>query len=741
MRKLAFLVPALLLSGGLAHAQDDEPDPGAVLIDDPELLERVREAMAEVEEEEEGDEYTPIMVDVAAATASVGNARPDIFDQSYGFCHNENYGRSGTLGIEFCPLFDEESDDACPAARKSCPQWKPPGSATGALLSGDDARRRVLKAKTARADRDFDLNLPEIPQTFAQILLVLSGAVLLVLILRAIGRWEPKAAPVSFDIDEEDESAPLTELPKTKADLLFEEAKAALAAGRLARAAQLLHVALLRHLDDTGRVRFHPSRTNGDYARRLRREPEVQSTFRNAARQTERLRFGDGEVDLQEMERLVPLVAEVLAMGRPAPLVPGASSLALLCVLSAASQTVGCDFNWPSPAYHFRGPTGLSALPELLEAAEIPYQLDDGGDLDEGGLWGASVVIFRTASLPQAYEGGQIKELLSAGTDVLLLDDGWRAQDLLPVTATLAQAGTADRLRVLGKAANDAHVQRVQPFLAHIEQEPVLVPRARRLTPAGTAWSALLATDVRIESLIVPETGDGAHTLFARMFDEDGSLLYGGTLFLFSDRDLFTNASLTRRANAEAVMSLLGAILRVGDVVRLVDAQEGYAGGGAGDASNGPQAGRVLQASKLLPFILQLFAALLLLFGWMGAAFGPPRDPETRHRRAFAEHVDAVGRWYANAGAPGRWHAARILSRWLHHVHRDRVRSGGGWAGLAEELAESRGLEAANVKAALELDPESQPENEVEPPPDGVVRALSKLAASARPSGAAKRER
>ncbi|CAN0597064.1 unnamed protein product, partial [Laminaria digitata] len=48
----------------------------------------------------------------------------------------------------------------------------------------------------------------------------------------------------------------------------------------------------LRHLDDEGLARYHPSKTNGDYLRAIRRHRELAGLFKRVVFETERLRFG-----------------------------------------------------------------------------------------------------------------------------------------------------------------------------------------------------------------------------------------------------------------------------------------------------------------------------------------------------------------------------------------------------------------------------------------------------------------
>lgn len=679
------------------------------------------EDMLELDEAVE-DELSPPL-DVKKVVESFTAGRREVYqDEGFRFCHDPDYGRRGTMGTEFCPLFDEESESVCPEARRSCQQWVPHGQ--------QGSRKRVISG--SNSNRRF--RLPSIPQGLAQVLTAVFIVLGLLLLVRGVaGLRSGRRRRDQGEATEEDlDLLGQVELPKSRAEVLLKEARLAVETGDLARGAALTHLSLLRYHDDTGSIRFHPSRTNGDYIRSLRSRPDSQSLFRRSARQIERLRFGDGIVEPDTLEALLAHASREVASSpsrTPNPAALGLTSTTILLALLVSSG-VGCYPDTRAPAYRFRGPTGLSALPALFEEAGIPYLLSDSSVPD---LLGEGVVVLRTASLPSADDddgcGLCIDLILSSGTDVVVIDDGWSAPALFPVTATVAKAGAVERVVLSRLQDKDLCVEKVRPMLDIVASMEVLLPRARRLVPTGEpAYSGFLDREAVAEPILHPDTSTGAIALYVHGVEEEVPSGSEGSLYLFSDRDLFTNASLTRRANANAVAAMFASLLRKDEVVHLVDAVERY-GTNGGQPSGAPNPGRVLQASKLLPALGQLFIFLLGLFAFLGAAFGPLVDARSMSRKRFAEHVEAIGRWYGRSGAAGRLYAARILSRWLHHQYRDRVHSG-DWSGLAEELAQARGLDPIVVKEAFEIGHAGSGTQSYEDPSPEVLRALSVLTAS-----------
>src|SRR6185436_17207593 len=81
-----------------------------------------------------------------------------------------------------------------------------------------------------------------------------------------------------------------------------------------------------------------------------------------------------------------------------------------------------------------------------------------------------------------------------------------------------------------------------------------------------------------------------------------------------------------------------------------------------------------IKNTKLVPVLLQLLILLLVVFAWRGTRFAQPRDPAERSRRAFAEHVRALGLVYARARATRL--ALANYAAWALDRLRDRLEPG-----------------------------------------------------------------
>jgi hypothetical protein len=244
------------------------------------------------------------------------------------------------------------------------------------------------------------------------------------------------------------------------------------------------------------------------------------------------------------------------------------------------------------------------------------------------------------------------------------------------------------------------------------------LPKARRIVWDGYSTTATVSSHPLRLHPVISYAGDyqsggglAAVAYSAERFDGEATL--SGCMYVFSDRDLFTNASLTREPNAKFVAAFFASIVPEGQRVAILDRLDGYTtgsggGGGGGAGSEGPQnpsPARTFQASNMLPFVLQALATMVLLFMLLGAAFGPLRDRATREHKAFVEHVEAIGRQYARTGQAGLTHAAHSLAKLVVMRNRDRVRGGtsGGWLALSKHLAETHAIPEEDVKAALRL--------------------------------------
>ena len=122
-----------------------------------------------------------------------------------------------------------------------------------------------------------------------------------------------------------------------------------------------------------------------------------------------------------------------------------------------------------------------------------------------------------------------------------------------------------------------------------------------------------------------------------------------GTVILLGSARFLSNASLASGDNARIVVALMGQ-------PALVSLMDGRIRAG----TDSPY--RSMAQSGLLPALVQGLVLLLLIALARGAAFGLRRELVLPPRRAFAEHVRAVGRLYARAGAVR--HALGAYAAW-----------------------------------------------------------------------------
>ena len=86
------------------------------------------------------------------------------------------------------------------------------------------------------------------------------------------------------------------------------------AEGRYTEAAHLLYRALLEAVARRERIRLHPSKTVGDYARELRqRSSSLFARYRDFARTYETVVYGLGTCDRERWERLDALARDIVA--------------------------------------------------------------------------------------------------------------------------------------------------------------------------------------------------------------------------------------------------------------------------------------------------------------------------------------------------------------------------------------------------------------------------------------------
>jgi hypothetical protein len=666
-------------------------------------------------------------------------ARNGEFEKTaYRFCHDPNFGKNGVVGADFCAILDEKSEDVCPEARAHCKDWVEAQSGKGKGAKG------VAKRTPRRQSSPL---IPQLPAPVAYAFLGVMVAGLLYWFVRSLRNagWEKQAVHLE-EVQIDEAARNLQALPEAKSSQLLRAAERAHERGDDVEAAVLLHLATLRHLDDEGLARYHSSKTNGDYLRAIRRHKPLAALFRNIANQTERVRFGDGVVERSAIPGLIEQARSLLVKGATRPDAPAVGSALLLLALNLGGNSGCVPQDDPSQAYYEYGPSGMAALPHVLSTAGLNVRVGRDRLIDLGAEVG--VVVLRTSAAAHRPWPRKLSadRLLDQGTHVVVIDDLGRAAQMLPVTSTVTgKIGTAVALELYADPERSC-VQELVGLDQQASLDPVKIPAGVRFKKdVKTGTVTLSRHPIELVPFIVDDREDAEHWddaaglgLAISRIDVVNDTVLPGCIYLFSDRDLFTNASLTRSSNARFVGQLFARLSGGRQVVLLDRLDPWVTSEGEGDKDEAaPDPSRALKASNLLPFLLQALVTLSLLYVFLGAAFGKLRDPAKREHKNFVEHVEALGRHYAAAGNAGLTHAAQSLARLVVMRNRERVRGNaaqtGGWAGLAQDLARQHELPEEDVRSALRLGIEGQSDlgaptpNDPAPASERMLKTLSRL--------------
>jgi hypothetical protein len=168
-----------------------------------------------------------------------------------------------------------------------------------------------------------------------------------------------------------------------------------------------------------------------------------------------------------------------------------------------------------------------------------------------------------------------------------------------------------------------------------------------------------------------------------------------GSVLALADHRLLRNGAWVSPDNEEFVGELLRAggwalPVGIGDtsdelVVQL--ATTAAASGTGGDEPGVDPLGAFAEA-RLLPFVLQLLLTAALVLLWRGWPFGRLHEPVEEGRRAFVEHVHALGTRYFRLGASA--HALRALaSLWLARLGPEGLEWAAARAGYAPDDAKA----------------------------------------------------
>jgi len=617
-------------------------------------------------------------------------------DDKYSFCHDEEYPLTHTEAA-WCPPVSPEKNPRCPAfhhvcnapraelehldrlspsrgsardggdgdgdvvpggapSKKSRPSPKP-GSGDPADGDGDgdgssgEGTRKTPDRTVIPEDPSFQM--PELGG-FAYYLfwaVLVAGVLFLVyIILRNSTREKADAEAVATaaptELDPQQPSGPSEQVIRD-VNVLLEQARTAASAGDFSKAIRHTHAALLHRLDHDGLIRVAPFRTNGDYVSDLKPQPDLRSSVRDIVRDVEQVQFGTTQPDAGLFDRVFKHVVPIVTRR--------GDTLVLLLASSLLSCT--CTTELPKSYPYDLSPSGTRAVVELaahhgrtLDFLEVPLHELPLDDTDR------AIVLFHDAFV----DADTWKHLLAwadAGNHLVIAGVALPAD--LPVSY---------------KSDATGHVLKVSPDeQGDYGDLTLVVSDTDYLDRSGTAGQLLL-------------TREGGQP-YAVKLDRGYS---GGDITVFADDRLFTNAALMLADNPRFLATFLTELTP--GPIDMVDSMLDL-------GSDGP--GETISNTHLTAAILQLLALIVLLYLSRGVRFGAPRDPPSRSRRHYTEHIDAVGQHYARAHASR--HALRLYAAWALDRLRDKTltsRQPGLYA-LAQAIAGRTGDDEAKVMQIL----------------------------------------
>ena len=443
---------------------------------------------------------------------------------------------------------------------------------------------------------------------------------------------------------------------ETDVERLLSRARSEAAAGQFQRAIADAYAALLRSLAGAGAVQIEADRTNGDHVREVgRRFPALRSPVEATFAAVEEVQFGGAPADEGRFRRIYDGVVGLIARRLAQP-------LAILLLCGFGSALTGCAFQ---RVERDQAPSGHAAVLAFLQqyGFEARERLSALTSTDDPT---GQLVVLPGATVDEA-GWTAIEQWVDDGGTLFVAGGDRELPDWIGVAIEPARSSSSGRLTAAPEQA--ARFERVR---AVVPPGPHLRP-----LPAGGGSEHELAEPPRPLLL-------RAATLYA-VEQAHGE----GRVVVLADDSLFANAALLVEDDA----GLLADLLREGG--RTVELAGELTGAGSPNPLTSVRRGR------LAPAMLQLALLVLLFFACKGTHFGRPVDRIETHRRAFSEHVRALGLQYARAHASRR--AFELYGGYGIERLRERLRLGRGKGlhAVAEGVAARGGRPIGEVMRLL----------------------------------------
>jgi hypothetical protein len=492
---------------------------------------------------------------------------------------------------------------------------------------------------------------------FWSVVVVLTGGVLVLMkraLFRAIENRRGRGAETGEKVVEQPAIAEQV-TRETDTSRLLTMAEELAAAGRFEEAIAAAYAALVRALGEAGLITVDSNRTNGDHLRELRPRADLHRTAREVFRGTEMVQFGRRPATRDLYAFLIERVAPIVKRG-----------VALCLVLAALHGLSGCGGFEDSDEMG----RGFGVLTSLLTAqgTKVRRRLREVSHVD-----------------------GEVGGILVIG-----------AESQESIDPLLTWVGSGGHLFLTYPTSRLLEIGRLKPANASCPEQLELGTKKagswRLFAPSPRCWEVPPPKKDEDPTQVVIRSGTMAYV---------ATRSYGqGSITFFADDTLLRNAALSVGDNAYVTVSLLN---QPGRVLELV-------GPWTGAGASSPLA--AIRQAGLGPLMLALLAYGLVAAWHYGAAFGKRRDPIVEPRRAFVDHVRALGASYSRAhasrfalGVYGAWAADRL-----------RERLGGGQSvgliDLSGVAARRAGMTEAAVVTMLAEAREAQEDGEGRAPSD-----------------------
>ena len=571
----------------------------------------------------------------AQAVSSSGDVDYVLQPESYRFCH--------VAGVDedeldrYCDLLDGAPKDWCPGMRRTCRGGVtavPTSAGCGSGgVGGEGAFERLGSPKGSgekEAERPSGCDPGEAPAcegpapADADLWSVIRWAsafgvaLLVLLVIRVLvatfgrRRAQPEPDVLVTDIVPSLEDM-FDDVPNVPSLDLLGRAQRALDQGDSEGALLFARAACLRGLAERGQLRLHRSRTDREYVRSVREDPDLRTRLREVLGEVESMRWGGRPVGVDRASSLLGLVKRILASGLVAMAVWGPS---------------------PAEAQSDRfGPEGDSGLFELMERYGHHTSWHQGSltELSEGT---DILVLDTTAVNVQDEEWAALAVWVSQG-NVL-----WVAGDV-PERGPLWE-GFGVRLPMTGVTETRA-----------LDAVPGRLPVPQ--APSDT-WVWTGGTDVVDLVWVYGDGGVGPVV--------SQSAHGNGVVVAIADPGMLWNAAWVSPHNT----GFWGDLPHVGSSVlgwqRQAQAHIAFVGV---ETATGASPAESMVQSNLWVFLVQLLVFWGLLIAVAGRPFAPLRGDPGGGRQAFEDHVRALGsRWWrsgasaTSASAMARLWAARL---------------------------------------------------------------------------------